>query len=139
MASLAMAQPGALEQYNLAEQFFDRNDLNSAANAYREALLAAGGPQWIRVWSHVQLGRIFERTGQRDRAVAEFCSALATGDDFRGALPEAKRYFRALGVEDKPVRRPPEVRFDGYRIETFEMPEAAYTPEARSAQLEGRV
>ena len=50
----------------------ERGDYQSAANEFREALSGDLQPPWIEVWAHVDLGEIYELTGQRDRAVNEY-------------------------------------------------------------------
>ncbi len=42
------------------------------ASATRSAATAI--PRWTEVWSHIELGRIFDVTGQRERAVNEYRS-----------------------------------------------------------------
>jgi len=44
--------------------------------------------------SHLQLGKIFDVTGQRDRAVNEYRQALQTNDNTQGALDECRRYMQ---------------------------------------------
>ena len=38
-------------------------------NQFREALNGDLKPSWIIVWSHVNMGKIFDATGQRERAL----------------------------------------------------------------------
>ena len=45
------------------------------------------------------LGKIFDATGQRERAVNEYRQAIQTGDPTQGALDEARRYL------EKPYER----------------------------------
>jgi hypothetical protein len=45
------------------------------------------------------LGKIFDTTGQRERAVNEYRQAIQTGDPTQGALDEARRYL------EKPYER----------------------------------
>ncbi|MBV9939219.1 MAG: hypothetical protein JO150_12005, partial [Acidobacteriaceae bacterium] len=49
-------------------------------------------PKWTEVWSHVNLGKIFDVSGQRDRAVNEYKLAIRTHDNTGGAQDEAGRY-----------------------------------------------
>ena len=42
------------------------------------------------MWSHVNLGKIFDLTGQRERAVNEYRQALQTNDNTQGAVNEAR-------------------------------------------------
>jgi hypothetical protein len=51
-------------------------------------------PQWIEVWSHVNLGKIFDLTQQRKRAINEYHQAQRTKDNTRGALDEAEIYLQ---------------------------------------------
>jgi len=39
------------------------------------------------------LGKIFDITGQRSRAVNEYRQAIQTGDNTQGALDEARKYL----------------------------------------------
>lgn len=84
----------SLAHYRIAEVFFLQRNYQSAANAYREAINGDREPRWTEVWSHIQLGKIFDATGQRERAVNEYRRALATNDDTQGALEEARRYLQ---------------------------------------------
>ena len=61
---------------------------------YRESLNGDGDPRWTEVWSHIQLGKIFDITGQRERATNEYRQALQTNDNTQGALEEARRYMQ---------------------------------------------
>ena len=61
--------------------------------AYRDSLNGDGEPKWTEVWSHIQLGKIFDITGQRERALSEYRQALQTNDNTQGALDEARQYM----------------------------------------------
>jgi hypothetical protein len=89
----------SLAHYRIAEVFFLQRNYQSSANAYRESINGDGEPKWTEVWSHIQLGKIFDVTGQRERAVNEYRQALQTNDNTQGALEEARRYL------DKPYQR----------------------------------
>ena len=45
------------------------------------------------MWSYVQLGKIFDVTGQRERALGEYRKALQTNDNTQGAMEEARKYL----------------------------------------------
>ena len=64
----------SLADYRLAEVFLMQKNYQSAANSFRDALRGDGDPEWIEVWSHIHLGKIFDVTGQRERAVNEYAS-----------------------------------------------------------------
>lgn len=91
--SLEASKNSSLAHYRIAEVFFLQRNYQSAANAYREALNGDGEPRWTEVWSHIQLGKIFDVTGQRERATNEYRQALQTNDNTQGALDEARKYL----------------------------------------------
>ncbi|SFS15566.1 Tetratricopeptide repeat-containing protein [Granulicella pectinivorans] len=80
----------SLASYRIGEIFFNQRNYQSAANSFRDSLRGDGDPKWTEVWSHVQLGRIFDVTGQRDRAVNEYRLAVQTNDNTQGAVNEAR-------------------------------------------------
>ena len=91
----------SLAHYRIAEVFFLQRNYQAAANAYRESLNGDGEPRWVEVWSHIQLGKIFDATGQRERATNEYRQALATNDNTQGAQEEARKYLQAPYNRDK--------------------------------------
>jgi aminopeptidase N len=91
----------SLAHYRIAEVFFQQRNYQSAANAYREALNGDGDPRWTEVWSHIQLGKIFDITGQRERATNEYRQAIQTNDNTQGAMDEARRYLQKAYEQQK--------------------------------------
>ncbi len=92
----------SLAHYRVAEVFFLQRNYQAAANEFREAINGDQEPKWTVVWSHINLGKIFDITGQRERAVNEYQRALRTKDNTQGALEEAAKYLQ------KPYERPAE-------------------------------
>jgi aminopeptidase N len=92
--ALEVNQNSSLAHYRIAEVFFQQHNYQASANAYREALNGDGEPRWTEVWSHIQLGKIFDITGQRERATNEYRQAIQTNDNTMGALDEARRYLQ---------------------------------------------
>jgi Tfp pilus assembly protein PilF len=82
----------SLAHYRVAEIYFEQGSDQAAANELRSSLDGDLQPQWTIVWSHVTLGKIFDRSRQRDRALNEYRLALRTKDNTRGALDEASKY-----------------------------------------------
>jgi tetratricopeptide (TPR) repeat protein len=80
----------SLASYRIGEIFFQQHNFQSAANSFRDALRGDGDPRWVEVWSHIELGRIFDVTGQRERAVNEYRLAVQTNDNTQGAVNEAR-------------------------------------------------
>jgi tetratricopeptide (TPR) repeat protein len=90
----------SLASYRIGELLFTQRNYQASVNAYRDALRGDGEPRWTEVWSHIQLGKIFDITGQRDRAVNEYRLAVQTNDNTQGAVNEARQYLQ------KPYLRP---------------------------------
>jgi hypothetical protein len=88
--ALAENRGSSLANYRLAEVFMQQRNYQSAANSFRDALRGDLDPKWTEVWSHVNLGRIFDLTGQRERAVNEYHQAVQTNDNTQGAINEAR-------------------------------------------------
>jgi hypothetical protein len=91
--ALEISKNSSLAHYRIAEVFFQQRNYQAAANEYRAAREGDGEPRWTEVWSSIQLGKIFDTTGQRDRAVNEYRRAIETNDNFQGALDEARKYL----------------------------------------------
>jgi tetratricopeptide (TPR) repeat protein len=92
--ALDINKNSSLAHYRIAEVFFLQRNYQAAANAYREAANGDNEPRWTEVWSYIQLGKIFDLTGQRERAVNEYRRALNTNDNTQGALEEARKYLQ---------------------------------------------
>jgi tetratricopeptide (TPR) repeat protein len=90
----------SLASYRIGEVLFNQKNYQASANAYRDALRGDDEPKWTEVWSHIALGKIFDVTGQRDRAVNEYRQAVQTNDNTQGAVNEARKYLQ------QPYKRP---------------------------------
>ena len=99
--ALDVNKNSSLAHYRIAEVFFLQRNYQAAANAYRECLNGDGEPRWTEVWSHIQLGKIFDVTGQRERATNEYRQALQTNDNTQGALDEARKYLQKAFEQTK--------------------------------------
>ena len=97
---LALNANSSLAHYRLGEIHFKLRNYNAAMEEFRRGLDGDLDPKWIEVWSHLQLGKIFDVTGQRDRALNEYQRALQTNDNTQGALDEANRNIQ------KPYKKP---------------------------------
>jgi hypothetical protein len=102
--ALDVNKNSSLAHYRIADVFFEQHNYQAAANAYRESLNGDGDPRWTEVWSHVSLGKIFDVTGQRERATNEYRQALQTNDNTQGALEEARKYLQK--PYEKPKKEP---------------------------------
>jgi tetratricopeptide (TPR) repeat protein len=84
----------SLANYRIGELLFTQHNFQASVNAYRDALRGDGEPRWTEVWSHIALGKIFDITGQRDRAVNEYRLAVQTNDNTQGAVNEARQWLQ---------------------------------------------
>lgn len=92
--ALKVNPASSLASYRIAEIFFEQHNFQAAVNSYRDALNGDDDPKWTEVWSHIQIGKIFDMTGQRDRAIQEYRQALQTNDNTSGALNAARHYIQ---------------------------------------------
>jgi tetratricopeptide (TPR) repeat protein len=92
--ALDVRRNSSLAHYRVAEVFMLQNNYQSAANAFREALNGDLEPKWTEVWSHINVGRIFDITGQRERAVNEYRQAIRTKDNSQNAQEEASKHLQ---------------------------------------------
>lgn len=98
--ALDVNRNSSLAHYRVAEVFMLQNNYQSAANEFRESLNGDLEPKWTEVWAHINLGKIFDITGQRERAVNEYTQAVRTKDNSQGAQEEASKYLK------QPYERP---------------------------------
>jgi tetratricopeptide (TPR) repeat protein len=102
--------PSSLAHYCIAVLLFSQQldrppspssgGYQASANAYRDALHGDGNPQWTKVWSYIGLGKIFDVTDQRKRAVRQYQLAVQTDDNTWGGVDEARELL------EKPYRLP---------------------------------
>ena len=90
----------SLANYRIGELLFSMRNYQAAVNSYRDALNGDDDPRWTEVWSHIAVGKIFDLTGQRERAIQEYRQALQTNDNTAGAMNEARHWIQT------PYKRP---------------------------------
>src|ERR1700739_1912475 len=56
-----------LAKYCIAEFLLEKHAYQASVNAYRDSLAGDGNPVWTKVWSQIQIGKVFDVTGQRAR------------------------------------------------------------------------
>ena len=84
----------SLASYRIGEVYFTQRNYQAAVDAFRDALRGDDEPPWTEVWGHIAIGKIFDLTGQRDRAVNEYRLAIQTNDNTQGAVNEARQYLQ---------------------------------------------
>ena len=92
--ALETARNSSLAHYRIAEVHFLQQTWQAAANEFREVINGDLEPKWTEVWAHINLGKIFDVTGSRDRAVNEYNQAIRTKDNTQGAQEEAAKYLK---------------------------------------------
>ncbi len=85
----------SLAHYRAGELLFAQNNFQGAALAFKDSLDGDLEPNWTEVWAHINLGKIYDVTSSRDRAVKEYQQARSTHDDTRGAQAEAAKYLES--------------------------------------------
>ncbi len=93
-AVLEINKNSSLAHYRLGEIWFKLRNYTASMEEFRRALDGDLDPKWTNVWSLLNLGKIFDATGQRDRALNEYQRALQTNDNTQGALDEANQYVK---------------------------------------------
>ena len=99
--ALDLQRNHSLAQFRMGEVFFYQKNYQAAANAFRGTLDGDVDPadKWVEVWSHIYLGKIFDISGDRTRAVNEYSRAEQTNDNTGGAQEEVKKYLAAPYTE----------------------------------------
>ena len=125
----------SLAHFRIGEILSQQGNYQAAANELRESLSGDLQPRWTEVWAHIYLGRIFDATGQHDRAVREHQLAYGTNDNTQDAITEATEYLRSAGATTAaPI---PVVRTAP--ADLLSRTDGEYSDEARLAELEGTV
>jgi tetratricopeptide (TPR) repeat protein len=93
--ALDIQKSNALALFRMGEAFFFQKNYTAAANSFRSAL---GGEtdlttKWVVGWSHLYMGKIYDLTGQRERAVNEYRQSKNSRDNTGGLQGEADRYI----------------------------------------------
>jgi len=82
----------SLIHFRMGEIYLQQASYQNAINEFREALNCDLDPKWIEASAHVGMGKGYDISKARDRALNEYRLALRTKDNSHGALDEAKKY-----------------------------------------------
>jgi tetratricopeptide (TPR) repeat protein len=91
--ALDVQKNSSLAHFRMAEASFYQKNYQAAAGAFREALAGDLEPKWVEVWCHIYIGKIFDLSGSRERAVNEYTKARDARDDTGGAQAEVAKYL----------------------------------------------
>jgi aminopeptidase N len=89
-----VAPHNTLALFRMGEALFELGNLQAAAQQFRASLDGDLQPKWVEVWAYLNLGKIYDIRGQRERAVTEYQKAVNAGDDAYGAQAEAQKYLK---------------------------------------------
>ncbi|MGH9816786.1 MAG: M1 family aminopeptidase, partial [Candidatus Acidiferrales bacterium] len=92
--ALERQKNSSLAHFRMAEAFFYQKNYQAAAQAFRDSIDGDRDPKWVEVWGHIYIGKIFDLTGQRERALNEYERARNTNDDTGGAQAEIERLIK---------------------------------------------
>jgi hypothetical protein len=96
-SALSLQSNNSLAAFRMAEAFFYQKNYAAAADSFRNSLDGQMDPgdKWIEVWCHIYLGKIFDLTGSRERAINEYQKAQELKDNTGGAQEEAEKFMKA--------------------------------------------
>ena len=103
--ALETNRTSSLAHYRMAEVYFLQQTWQSAINEFRESLNGDLDPKWTEVWAHINMGRIYDISGSRDRAVNEYNLAIRTKDNTQGAQAEAAKLLKTPYEKPKRVEQ----------------------------------
>jgi tetratricopeptide (TPR) repeat protein len=95
----------SLAHYRMGEIYFLQQTWQSAVNEFRAVLDGDLEPKWTEVWARINMGKIYDISGSRDRAVNEYNLAIRTKDDTQGAQTEAAKLLKAPYEKPKRVEQ----------------------------------
>jgi Peptidase family M1 domain len=103
-AALALAPENGLAMFRMGETYFYQKNYATAADTFRNALDGEIDPsyKWVEVWAHIYLGKIFDLTGSRERAINEYAKAQELKDNTDGAQAQAEKYMKVPYSESTP-------------------------------------
>lgn len=112
--ALALQANNSLADFRIGESYFYQKNYSASADSFRNALDGDldSSYKWVEVWSHIYLGKIFDLTGSRERAINEYQKAEELKDNTGGAQQEAEKYMKspytAAGSTQSPTTKPEE-------------------------------
>ena len=80
----------SLANYCEGELLLAQRNYQASVIAYHASITGNGDPSWTKVWSYIQLGKILDIVGERERAVERYRLAVQTGDNTGNAMERAR-------------------------------------------------
>jgi uncharacterized protein HemY len=85
----------SLAHYRIGELLFRDRQWDAARNELWGATRGDLNPRWTEASAHLYLGKIYDTTNQRERAIDEYRMVLRIKDNSRGAMEEAKKFLES--------------------------------------------
>ena len=108
--AIDLQRNSSLAHFRMGEAAFYQKNYQAAATAFREALDGDLDPKWTEVWSDIYIGKIYDLSGLRDRAMNAYAKARETRDNTGGAQDEVAKYtaqpFKLPAPGDAAKRNP---------------------------------
>jgi aminopeptidase N len=92
-AALKLDRSNSWVYYNLGLLFLEQRNWQQALDNLEASLIGNLKPAWIEAWAHIKRGNAYDAKGERNRAVAEYNKAVASGIDYDNAQAVAKRFL----------------------------------------------
>jgi aminopeptidase N len=92
-AALKLDRSNSWVYYNLGLLFLEQRNWQQALDNLEASLIGNLKPSWIEAWAHIKRGNAYDAKGERQRAVAEYNKAIASGIDYDNAQAVAKKYL----------------------------------------------
>jgi len=95
--ALGLQANNSLADFRIGEAYFYEKNYSASADSFRNALDGDldSSYKWVETWSHIYLGKIFDLTGSRERAINEYQKAEELRDNTDGAQKEAEKYMKS--------------------------------------------
>lgn len=108
--AIDLQRNSSLAHFRMGEAAFYQKNYQASATAFREALDGDLDPKWTEVWSDIYIGKIYDLSGLRDRAMNAYAKARETRDNTGGAQDEVAKYtaqpFKLQSAADAGKRNP---------------------------------
>ena len=92
-AALKLDRSNSWVYYNLGLLFLEQRNWQQALDNLEASLIGNLRPSWIEAWAHIKRGNAYDAKGERERAMAEYKKAVASGIDYDNAQAVAKKYM----------------------------------------------
>ena len=90
----AVEPRSSLAHFRLGQTYFQQHSFTNANNSFRDALNGDLKPGWVEAYTQLQLGKIYDILGERQRAQAEYTKVRNSGITYMGIAEEAEKLYK---------------------------------------------